>query len=117
MRVDFAAFNVSFETIMSLPGGAVSVVVVSFIFCPLALLALVARLWSRRKMKLKLRSNDFSAIAATVCTFEEIHIKGNLGSIQPTNDRFLWLEKPQASLVVSLLLYMNHDRFYTHYSL
>lgn len=56
---------------MSLSGGAVVVVVVSFIFCPLALVALVWRLWSRRIMKLKLGANDYAAILATVGFFSE----------------------------------------------
>lgn len=60
---------------MSLPGGAVAVVVISFIFCPLALLALVSRLWSRRIMKLKLCLNDFAAILAMVTASEIKPIK------------------------------------------
>lgn len=65
---------------MSLPEGAVAVVVISFIFCPLALLALFSRLWSRRIMKVKLCWNDFAVILAMVTVSELKPIKDLLST-------------------------------------
>lgn len=86
---------------MSLPAGAVTVVVVTFIFSPLALLALAWRLWSRRIMKLKLCLNDYTAILATVNFFPMLFIKGNSSPVQLTYNRSLWLGQTQSSSLVS----------------
>lgn len=96
---------------MSLPNGAVAVVVVSFIFSPLARFALVWRLWSRRIMRLKLSLNDYAAILGEVNISELNQVEDILGTIQLTYDRSLRLGQPQFSSLVSLLPWLNHDKF------
>lgn len=51
---------------MILPEGAIKVAVVSFIFAPLAIIALAFRFWSRHITKTKLQFNDYAAIMAMV---------------------------------------------------
>lgn len=85
---------------MSLPAGAVTMVVITFIFSPLALLALTWRLWSRRIMKLKLCLNDYTAILATV-NFLMLFIKGNSSPVRLIHNRSLWLGQTQSSSLVS----------------
>ena len=60
---------------MALPKGAVTVVVISFIFVFLAMLALTSRLWARRIMGIKLRLNDYAAILAIVVSSEQSEMR------------------------------------------
>ncbi len=89
---------------MGRPTGAIIVAVIACVFLPMSLIALGARLWSRRMMKVKLCLNDYFAILATVRYFFDLSRASFFRDlIILTLDRFLRLGWPWFSSLVRLV--------------
>ena len=71
LKLGCCSILVTFDTDMSLPRGAVEIIVVSFVFLFLAVIALIFRLLSRRIQRIKLCFNDYAIILAMVGVLDQ----------------------------------------------